>query len=619
MFLHGWSIWCLLMTLHVSACDLELSGYDSQEVICSQGLSNCTIEDELPLALTANDLVDIQNLTSYFKLCCEDRGPCGLCLVIETEVIINEDQDTEDVGHSGFDEEDFREETRNHKASVAVCYNTAQTMPICKKVEFMVNHAVLAHQHKTKVSMVITEPIGVSFSSQVFTYSPKQPHIKKVVAVAPSLDKVCSQKLHERVEDCQVPRLLTVVDKEKKQVELKFDSRNKSPPLVCIQYEQNGRCQKWNRQPIPLGSVTPCMCFQVWDEENQGSRRSLSCPFSNRNVLHGNVWDNVSVTVGQGQMNNHRSMLSWNVSAPCRLEGEVWPCQKEISCREVKGFRQKLANGSWKQNSKGLWEKMGVFEEISLQRSPCVMVRLKGMGHNLGPICFENTDRWRWSLLVVGVMLLICLTMITVYVLQGFVKRCVWSWHHGGFVKVGRPCHVVVLSPPDTDAGVSESVCQLGSLLSNRGFSVSVDQWSRKEQCTLGPLPWLHSQLLELKGHGGRVVLVLTGKALEKAEEWTQWHKEDIRIKRDDKSGPQMWSPYSDVFTASLCLIQAEKEQGRAGKHFLLVTFDSNTGGNRSLPELFQGLPLFHLPSKTQALLSELTVGGTKRGSWRLA
>ena len=63
----------------------------------------------------------------------------------------------------------------------------------------------------------------------------------------------------------------------------------------------------------------------------------------------------MSVSVGQGQMNNYGTMLSWNISAPCRLTGEVWPCKKENSCREISGYRQQLANGTWKQNSTEQW------------------------------------------------------------------------------------------------------------------------------------------------------------------------------------------------------------------------------------------------------------------------
>lgn len=174
--------------------------------------------------------------------------------------------------------------------------------------------------------------------------------------------------------------------------------------------------------------------------------------------------------------------------------------------------------------------------------------------------------------------------------------------------EVGRKGHVVLLSPPDVDDGVSESVCRLGSLLCNHGFSVSVDQWSRKEQCALGPLPWLHSQLQELNSLGGRVVLVLTHKALARTVEWTHQHPSDNEL-------PQAWSPYSDVFTACLCLIKAEKQLGRAGERFLLVNFVSHCISDRSLPELLQGLPLFQLPSQIQALMSEVCVGGTR---WKL-
>lgn len=187
--------------------------------------------------------------------------------------------------------------------------------------------------------------------------------------------------------------------------------------------------------------------------------------------------------------------------------------------------------------------------------------------------------------------------------------------------KVGRKGHVVLLSPPDEDSCVSESVCQLGSLLCNQGFSVSVDQWSRKEQCDMGPLPWLHSQLLKLKSVGGRVLLILTQKTLERTEEWTRWSKDAMKMESNERPLPQFPSPYSDLFTASLLFIHADKLQGRAGERFVLVKFDSNTAKSnsrdRSLPELLHGLSLFHLPSQTQSLLAELTVVETERESAR--
>ncbi|TDH14047.1 hypothetical protein EPR50_G00039090 [Perca flavescens] len=619
MLLPGQSIWCILLPLCMSVCGLEISG---DEVICSQGLSDCTMNKRNILVVEDNNAVNVQNLTPSIELCCRDSATCTLCLVIDIDINIHLDKVIEDEGHSGYEEEDYSGETeRNSNASVTVCYYAVHTLPMCKKVEFTVNHTALTLQNQAKISVKITKPAGVSFSSQVFVYSTPPPPPREVVS--PSLDEVCSQEWKERVEECHVPSLNCVIDQKMNWVELHF-GRNKSPPSVCVQYEKNGICQIWNRTTIPLHSVTPCMCLQVWDEDDQRSMRTQSCPFiNNTDSLQRSVWQNVSVFVSQGQMNNYHTMLSWNLSAPCRLGGEVWPCQKENSscCREMKGFRQQLENGTWRQNSKGHWETIRVFEDIHVQLSTCVMVEVKGMGHELGPFCLKNSlladDRSRWILLFVGVMLLVCLAVLMFYLLHDFVKKWAWSWHHGGFVKIGRKGHMVVLlSPPDVDDGVSESVCQLGSQLFNQGFSVSVDQWSRKEQCTMGPLPWLHSQLLQLKSLGGRVVLVLTRKALERAEEWTHGNKEVIKMK-GDKGLPQICSPYSDVFTASLFLIQADKQLGRAGERFLLVKLDSHPSIDRRLPELFQGLPLFQLPSQIQALLSELTMGRTGRRSGR--
>lgn len=134
------------------------------------------------------------------------------------------------------------------------------------------------------------------------------------------------------------------------------------------------------------------VCFQVWVEEDQRSRRALICPFNNAGrwsllvvitshhkvkggvtvravkrwfadvsyvfipeVFQRNVWQNVSISVAPGLTNDQRSVLWWNVSAPCRLEGEVWPCFPQRSCRELQGHRQQLKNDSWRQNSKGMW------------------------------------------------------------------------------------------------------------------------------------------------------------------------------------------------------------------------------------------------------------------------
>lgn len=188
---------------------------------------------------------------------------------------------------------------------------------------------------------------------------------------------------------------------------------------------------------------------------------------------------------------------------------------------------------------------------------------------------------------------------------------------------------MVLLSPPDMEEAVSERVCGLGASLCAQALSVSVDLWSRAELCSLGPLPWLHSQLQRLHSQGGRVVLVLTHAACKRAEEWTLQDRDraqpEDRGEVEDKELLQDSSPYSDVFSTALNCIKADNQQGHTGERFLLVHFESHpalpTGRERGLPDLFQGLPLFHLPSQSQALLSELAMGakaaGGARKHWR--
>ncbi|KAM9759732.1 interleukin-17 receptor C-like isoform 1-T2 [Menidia menidia] len=616
MTLPGWSLSWVLLSLCMSAWSLEMSPYNRDDLICSQGLSGCTMEDVIPIS-SSEDTADVQKLNSDYKLCCEDVKRCILCLVIDMELHILTEKDVEEEGHSGADDEDFSEEMKRDKASVTVCYKAPATMPSCRKVEFTVNKTAVTHRNQAKVTIITAQPDGFPFGGQMRLYIPKDLRVYQDIA-APSLETVCSQKhLVNLIAMCHVPTVSSVMNLNTNQMELLFEGRNETPPSLCLQYEENGSCQSWNQTTVPRYSLAPCMCFQAWDKDEKRSRRSKYCPFKNKDFPHDlqqDMWKNLTVHVSLGKMNDQSMMLSWNLSAPCRLQGEVWLCYKTGYCTGTNNLRKELVNGTWRQNSNALWEYKGVFEGINEQFSQCVLVKLKGLEHHFGPFCHNDTSRWRWSLLVVAVMLLVTLTALLVYFLHEYVKRWVWSWHHGGFVKIVRKGHVVLLSPPDVDDAVSESVCRLGSHLCNQGFSVSVDQWSRKEQSTLGPLPWLHSQLLKLKSMEGRILLVLSRRALNRIEEWSHLNRNAEGI--EDR---QLHGAYSDLFTASLFYIDAYKKQGTAGEHFCLVKFDCHPvecpTSNRKLPELLHGLPLFHLPNQTRSLLTELAVIDTDRRS----
>ncbi|XP_054883197.1 uncharacterized protein il17rc [Poeciliopsis prolifica] len=603
MFLLKSSLWCIVFSLCSSACGLEFIEYDGDAVICPQAFSDCTIKNGL-----YEQKDNHVQFEASFKLCCKDNRNCALCLVLETEVSnILKDTDVENDNHSGTDEDDDSEDTTLERSSVTACYqHPASTIPRCKKVEFTVNHTSLAHQNKSKITMVITDEFH--FGSQITVYS-------NMRLDAPSEKNVCSQEFFQkRIPMCPVPIFhINPVIKEN-DVELQIVG-NKSRPSLCIKYEENGRCLSLAQTTIPIHSVAPCMCIQVWDKDDEGVVRSQLCPFEKKGLpphLQHIMWKNVSVNVRLSKIGDRNTVLLWNLTAPCRLDGEVSLCHKPSSNENLSDVN------NWKQNKMGLWEKPGAFENVDESVSQCVMVKIKGAHQEFGPFCTSDTRRWRWTLLIIGVVLVGCLTALMIHYLRDYVKKWVWSWRHGGFVKIGRKGHVVLLSPPDLDDAVSESVCLLGSQLCSQGFSVSVDQWCRKDQCTMGPLPWLYSQLQKLDNMGGRVLLVLTQKALEKTEEWTL-----LNNGGGGKGQQQMKSPYSDLFMASLFIIQAHKKLGRAAERFVLVKIDSHQTKNHSsddkLPELLQGLPLFLLPSQSQSLTTELTVeeAGTTRTEWR--
>uniref|UniRef100_A0A674EXS5 Uncharacterized LOC115208220 n=1 Tax=Salmo trutta TaxID=8032 RepID=A0A674EXS5_SALTR len=430
-------------------------------------------------------------------------------------------------------------------------------------------HALLYTQ-QAWLSLLL-ESKALSFSSQVTVYV----CFLHSTVVLPSVDEVNGWVwLLSNLPVClSVPSFSTLIDPERREVMLQVAKEEDSPYQLemCLQHEHNGMCRTWKDKSLPLHSVTPCMCFQVL---------ILYLYHSLPELFQRNLMENVSVSVVQGQMNSGGEMLSWNLTAPCRVEAEVWPCQRDAGvdkdrCTELGDIRQRLSNDIWRENDRGHWVR--ILEHL-------VGVKVKGKNSELGPFCPIDSEYFRRGL-------------------KG---------------------HVVLLSPPDVDNSVSELVCELGSSLRARGLSVSVDLWNRAELCSLGPLPWLHSQLQPLDSQGGRALLVLTQAAWKKAEDWGQQWDQHGQQGRDIALGVEeegeykrllqgLSSPYADVFSAALSCIKVDHQQGHAGKRFLLVHFEAHSAkplsSERGLPELFQGLPLFHLPSQRQELLVQLAIG----------
>ncbi|XP_023285288.1 uncharacterized protein LOC111672188 isoform X1 [Seriola lalandi dorsalis] len=637
-------IFLLLLPLRfwLFVCALEMIDQDAPELTCSEGVTDCHVSSVSPypaVLLDPTDTADATHMQLKVMLCCSAAQDCEPCLqiIITVQEVDNTREVSEESGERTEEDELFG---MNQMAdgsgnivpleprALRVCLSSPGTTEIWKTLEFKLSHSSLVQAsqqltHKEvntgqKMQLLLTEKVMFGSPVVVQVYAHPTYHIQNVTI--PSLEEVCSMDLEMAVKDCDAPRLRAETDHKRNVVVLHLENTNATQDdLMCqiMRNEMPGQILEWPKGKremiISSNLVAPCLCFQVrW--KGKAFRREF-CPFKNQQDALERMQHNVSVSMEEFQMREGGTGLSWNVTAPCRLEAEVWLCKKDVAggqCEEVMGSRQRLhSHAGWSATHNGHW-KTGEFN-VSSHPLLCVQIKIHGMKSYLEPQCLFATSRWRWSLPLLIGLLLMCLAILGAYFIQGVLKGYVWRWLKEDDVKgaVGGG-HVVLLYPPDDDQVLPELMCHLGSSLQALGFGVSLDLWSQTELSVLGPVPWLHSRLDRLKKQGGKVVLVLTQATWIRAEEWgaRSWEKNRDREKEEAGRSYPASSPCVDVFSASLSCILADYLQGRAGERFMLVQFESlppePPGGLRPLPELFRGLHVYSLPSQSLGFLTEL-------------
>eukprot|EP00066_Takifugu_rubripes_P011626 XP_011600892.1 PREDICTED: interleukin-17 receptor C-like [Takifugu rubripes] len=603
----------------LAAGRIETVDLEAPELTCSEALIDCRMSSGSPYSAALPDPDDTVIVTRVHLtevLCCPDKQDCDACLRILIE-LREVDEAQELPAESGNHQEDA--------GSVKVCLSSPGSSELCKTVQFNLPYSSLeqAHRHHTyEVQLTERVMFGVPVVVQVDSQSHGPANIANIIV--PSLEEVCSMDLEGTVKECDAPKLRVVTDPKRDVVLLQLENAAAGKEVMCqmVMDEIPGEFFIWpkgNREVVlPSNTVAPCLCFQIWWTGN-GVRREF-CPFKNQPGLVERMLHNISVSMAETQMRDGKTGLTCNVTAPCRLEAEVWLCEKGQpggQCEEVWGSRQRLhnhADASWRTTPYGhLWA--GEFNVSSKPRL-CVQMKIAGMESALEPQCPFAGFRWRWSLLLFTGLLLISLSFLGVYLLQGALKGNMWRWLKENDLKgaVGGS-QVVLLYPPDADPALPGLMNHLGSSLHSLGFTVSLDLWSQGELGALGPVPWLHSRLNQLKRHGGKVVLVLTQATWLRAEEWGAQNWDRNTFRRGNRDVKDAVCPTSsDVFTASLSCVLADYLQGRAGERFMLVQFESfppkPPGGFRPLPELFHGLHVYSLPSQSLGFLTELA------GAW---
>ncbi|XP_068191095.1 interleukin-17 receptor C isoform X2 [Antennarius striatus] len=635
-----WGLWILWTVVPVRS--LEMVDRHAPEITCSEGLTDCHVSSESWFIAALPDLDDGVNVTHVdlkAVLCCPAQTDCEPCL----QIIITVGEVDDSAELVGFNEEEEFDPKRmaegsgrflhpEPKAMVIVCLSSPASSEVCKALQFKPRpsasqeptHKLLLTERATFGSPVVVHVDAHSHGThnvQNITVPPLQEgevslsNVEKMhrltagVAQHPHFLSVCSLDLGGTVKECDAPGLWAVMDLKRRVVVLQLDAADAAPEEIMWQMLWNeipGELLTWPRgkreTTISSSFVAPCLCFQVWWKGR--TLRRQSCPFRHQQDALEMMRHNVSVTMATCQMRGGGVGLSWNVSAPCRMDADVWLCQKELvgrRCEEVSGSRQTLHSheaAGWRAARHTHW------------------IKIDGLEASLEPYCPFETSRWRWSLTVLIGLPLMCLAILGAYLIQGFLKDYVWGWLKEDDVKgVVGGGHVVLLYPSDDSRALPGLMSQLGSSLQALGFSVSLDLWSQAELSILGPVPWLHSRMNQLQKQGGKVVLALTKMAWVRAEEWgvLSW---DANAPRETTEGEKRGrscaasSPCVDAFYASMSCILADYLLGRAGERFMLVQFESlpsePLGGFHPLPEFFSGLHVYSLPSQSLGFLTEL-------------
>ncbi|XP_058641037.1 interleukin-17 receptor C isoform X2 [Onychostoma macrolepis] len=584
---------------------------------CGQGIIHCEVKSGGPTCIQDDEHVYVSSLDAYIVQC-RKQQTWSLCLKVLVNVTVTDrpvasdgsgDEGAEEM-HGGAHQDDL--DNMTSAVAVCVCY-AYSSQRHSSTLRFTVTSSAFDDSTTLQVwmSFVVDLPKAELGNSVLVhsSYKAAQKHVR-----LPPIEEVCSKgldaifckapKLHKKTDNVTGAMILYVAnaDQERFQEFNACQKRDRKGPCVKVEWENASHEFK-----ISLSSVAPCLCFEIW---GQFLRREY-CPFLNETAVSGS---SVSVSLAENKTRHKQPALVWSLSAPCRLEAQLWLCRKDSgldsSCHAVSGrsLVHTRLNDSWKETNNRHWQLEGEFLQVDRHPSLCVQVKVAGMDGYLGPVCPFEVERARWSVLLVLCALLVCLSVLAAYEVQGTLKSCVFRWLKVDDVNAAAGgVEVLLVCPPDADCAVAEPVCRLCSSLSAMGFSVSLDLWSRSEISALGPVPWLHSCLDRVQRRGGKAVLVMTPAACQRAEKW------GCRVAQqnpEEERGVQSLT-CSEVFDASLSCILADYLLGQARERFILVRFDGQSPVT-ALPEFFRELPLFSLPSQSLDFIMELRRGAGK-------
>ncbi|XP_078065966.1 interleukin-17 receptor C-like isoform X2 [Mustelus asterias] len=662
----------LLLPLWLSAVfSLETFRGTLLDANCPQEAFSCEAKYCEPEQNNEENTLILSNLTTSTILYCEESQPCIPCIRIKLTVSVTEGKWNPGGSGSlpkrnkNFDTVSASEDEDNNE-DFGLVYISAQqpnVLPIYAQLRIQFPHIDRGHNTSTRSRRTGTVELScfhTAMSSQVqidaFTHpeSGKSLRHKHVVEDCTLIDFL------ENIEWCKVPSINVTLENKtrvavinvpqncytmfKYNVTSPFESQNS---LVTEKLKEN-------EVHLNYSDIVPCLCVQVWSATIEDARRCEKCPFSAVEEFRDNVWKLSSLAVKY-----EGKALQWTLSSPCDMKGTISLCSKSeegTSCHEIphsgrpiqinerSEFRNvdphpalciKVISGDhvnlscpfdsdlvppWEVRSKMKHRNVTVMISHRMNKMNFSICAVKGdkCDHleqnlkevwrsdvNFSPritICpYDMYARERWAPLLVLFLILVIIVVGTITIKTQMLKGCI---------------EVIKRKPIATASTVADSssnrkilllysldhnqfeklVNTFASVLCELQFQVIVDLWKRIELGAQGPLPWFHSQKNKITGEGGKILVLLSKGASMKCSEWLQ-----------SPGSTKAINDPNDGFMASLNCILPDITKGNVSGKYVVVYFE-DLQKKEEIPEVFNNLPVYSLPSQLSAFLQELKV-----------
>uniref|UniRef100_A0A671PI39 Interleukin-17 receptor C-like n=1 Tax=Sinocyclocheilus anshuiensis TaxID=1608454 RepID=A0A671PI39_9TELE len=287
---------------------------------CGQSIIHCEVKSGGPTCIQDDEHVYVSSLDAYIVQC-QKQQTWSLCL----KVLVNVTVTDADQPVTGDGSEDLNNMTPAF--AVCVCYSYS-SQSHSSMLWFTVRSSAFDDSTTLQVwlSFVVNIP-KAELGNFVLVHSSYSNSTKRVVL--PSEEEACSKgldaifckvapKLHKKTDNVTGAMILYVANADQE----RFQEFN-----ACQKLDRKGPCVKveWKNAShefkISLSSVAPCLCFEIW---GQFLRREY-CPFLNETAVSGS---SVSMSLAENKTRHKQPALVWSLSAPCRLEAQLWLCRK---------------------------------------------------------------------------------------------------------------------------------------------------------------------------------------------------------------------------------------------------------------------------------------------------